>query len=81
MISAKGAAAVVWSSKSEVSLREPDQIMYSATSSGTWNGSPSLLAPIAVATPVNTEHFLSCLAGSRPGRGNAPQRETDRRVE
>ena len=64
VISAKGAAAVVWSRKSEVSLREPDQIMYSATSSGTWNGSPSLLAPIAAATPVNTEHFLSCLAGS-----------------
>ncbi len=64
VISAKGAAAVVWSRKSEVSLREPDQIMYSATSTGTWNGSPSLLAPIAVAQPVNTEHFLSCLAGS-----------------
>jgi hypothetical protein len=64
VISAKGAAAVVWSRKSEVSLREPNQVMYSATSSGTWSGSPSLLAPIAVATPVNTEHFLSCLAGS-----------------
>jgi hypothetical protein len=64
VISAKGAAAVVWSSKSEVGLPEPDQVMYSATSSGTWNGSPSQLAKIEAAKPVNTEHFLSCLAGS-----------------
>ena len=64
VISAKGAAAVVWSRKSDVGLREPDQIMYSATSTGSWNASPSLLAPIAVPQPVNTEHFLSCLPGS-----------------
>lgn len=64
VISAKGAAAVVWSRKSDIDLREPDQIMYSATSTGTWNGSPSLLAPIAAAQPVNTEHFLACLPGS-----------------
>lgn len=64
VISAKGAAAVVWSRKSDAGLREPDQVMYSATSTGTWNVSPSLLASIALAQPVNTEHFLSCLPGS-----------------
>lgn len=64
VISAKGAAAVVWSSKSEVGLREPDQVMYSATSSGTWNVSPSQLAKIEAAKPANPEHFLSCLPGS-----------------
>jgi hypothetical protein len=64
VISAKGAAAVVWSRKSDVGLREPDQIMYSGTSTGSWDASPSLLAPIALPQPVNTEHFLSCLPGS-----------------
>ncbi len=63
VISAKGAAAVVWSRKSAIGKREPDEVMYSATSDGSW-APPSLLASIAVAQPVNSEHFLSCLPGS-----------------
>lgn len=62
-ISDKGAAAVIWSRKSDVGLREPDQIRYSATGDGTWSPAATL-APIAAAQPKNTEHFLSCLAGS-----------------
>jgi hypothetical protein len=63
VISAKGAAAVVWSRKSAVGVREPDQIMYSATATGTWSALPSLLAPIEVAQPADPAHFSSCLAG------------------
>ena len=64
VISAKGAAAVVWSRKSAIGKREPDEIVYSATADGSWSPAPSLLASIAVPTPVNNEHFLSCLPGS-----------------
>jgi hypothetical protein len=62
-ISDKGDAAVVWSRKSDIDLREPDEIRYAATSNGTWSAAATL-AEIEVAQPVNEDDFLSCLAGS-----------------
>jgi hypothetical protein len=61
-ISDKGSAAVIWSRKSNASLREPDQIRYAATADGTWSAAATL-AQIPGAQPVN-EPFLRCLAGS-----------------
>jgi len=63
VISVKGDAAVVWSRKSDVDLREPDQIRYSATANGTWSAAATL-ASIELAQPVDEEDFLSCLPGS-----------------
>jgi len=63
VISDKGQAAVVWSRKTDAGLREPDQIVYAATTTTSWPPAPSELAKIAVAQPKD-EEFNVCLPGS-----------------
>ena len=63
VISAKGKAAVIWSRKTAAEKREPDQIVYSATSVESWPPAPAELAKIDLAQPVDTD-FNACLPGS-----------------
>jgi len=63
-ISAAGQAAVVWSRKTALEKREPDQIVYSSTTTASWPSTPSLLASIEPPQPADPDHFNTCLPGS-----------------
>ena len=64
VISAKGQAAVVWSRKTALDKREPDQIVYSSTTTASWPTTPTLLAAVELPQPVDGSNFNTCLPGS-----------------